>query len=141
MFEHIVYGHHVGARQSSRQPEQMGDVNQITAQMSENVAECRRIGDRIPPFRPFGWGERQRVIQHGVEHVNEWHFGDHAGIEIGQKIATEDAEDRGKEVEHADENQLRLAAIAARPVDHTHLRPRPRMARRRPHHWNARWNA
>ena len=42
VFEHIVYGHHIGTRQGSWQPEQMRDVNQIATQMPENVAECQR---------------------------------------------------------------------------------------------------
>ena len=46
---------------------------------------ARRV-DRVAPFGPFGRGERQGVVEHGVEHVDERHLGDDAGPEVGPQV-------------------------------------------------------
>ena len=42
--------------------------------------------DRIAPFRPFRRRQRQRVVEHGVQHVDEGHVGDEAAEEVGRHV-------------------------------------------------------
>ena len=50
------------------------------------VAKARFVGDRIAPFGPFRRGQRQVVVEHGVEHVDERHVGDDAGEQVGRHV-------------------------------------------------------
>ncbi len=40
----------------------------------------------VAPFGPFGRGQRQLAVEHGVEHVDEGHVGDDRGEEFGREI-------------------------------------------------------
>ena len=42
--------------------------------------------DRIAPFRPLGRGQRQALVQHGIQHVDEGHVGDDAEEEIRRHV-------------------------------------------------------
>ena len=51
------------------------------------VRNAAGVADRVAPFRPFWWRERQRLVEHGVEHVDKRHLGNQAGIEIRSHIS------------------------------------------------------
>ena len=44
------------------------------------------VGERIAPFRPFRRGERQGVVEHGVQHVDERHLGHDAGEQLARAV-------------------------------------------------------
>src|SRR5256885_582750 len=51
----------------------------VVGRVRQNRAKILFALDRVAPFRPFRRRQRQRVVEHGIEHVNEWYFRDDAG--------------------------------------------------------------
>ena len=49
----------------------------VVGAVAQHVAEGGRVGDRIAPFVPFARGQRQALVEHGVDDVDEGHVGDH----------------------------------------------------------------
>ena len=45
-----------------------------------------RVGDRIAPLGPFRRGERQRLVEDRVQHVDERHLGDDRAEQVGPHV-------------------------------------------------------
>ena len=58
----------------------------VVGRVGEDGAERRGVGDRVAPFGPFRRRERQRVVEHGVQHVDERHLGDDGGEQLGRAV-------------------------------------------------------
>ena len=58
----------------------------VVGRIGQDGAEILFALDRVAPFRPFRRRQRQRVVEHGVEHVDERHFGDDAGKQFAGAV-------------------------------------------------------
>ena len=58
----------------------------VVGRIGEDVPEGLGVLDRIAPFRPLRRRERQTVVEHGVEHVDERHFGNDAAEQIRPQV-------------------------------------------------------
>ena len=58
----------------------------VVGRIAEHHAERFWIGDRVSPLLPFGWCQRQAVVEHRVDHIDERHFRNDAAEQIGPQI-------------------------------------------------------
>ncbi len=58
----------------------------VVGRIGGDQAVVGLAGDRVAPFRPFGRRQRQRVVEHGGQHVDERHLGDEAGEEVRRHV-------------------------------------------------------
>ena len=61
-----------------------GDI--VIGRIGQDGAEVLRALDRVAPFRPFRRCQRQAIVEHGVEHVDERHFGDDPGEQLAGAV-------------------------------------------------------
>ena len=89
------------------------------------MAEGLLVGDRVAPFGPFGRRQRQGVVEHGVQHVDERHFRDDAGEELAGPVGDRAHQHAAGAAAVADDAPGRGVALARS------ARGRPRRNRRR----------
>jgi len=65
----------------------------LIGRVGQDCSKCRGVAVRVAPFWPFRRRERQRFVEHGVEHVDKRHSGDQAGVKVRPHIA--DRADQG----------------------------------------------
>ena len=58
----------------------------VVGRIGQDGAEILLALDRVAPFRPFRRRQRQRVVEHGVEHVDERHLADDAGEQFAASV-------------------------------------------------------
>ena len=58
----------------------------VVGRVGQDGAKILFALDRVAPFRPFRRRQRQRVVEHRVEHVDERHLGDDAGEQFAGAV-------------------------------------------------------
>ena len=58
----------------------------VVGRIGADDLEIRLGLDRVAPFRPLRRRQRQALVQHGVEHVDERHVGDDAEEQVGRHV-------------------------------------------------------
>ena len=58
----------------------------VVGRIAPDVVEVVLAGQRISPFRPFRRRQRQILVEHRVQHIDERHVGDDAEKEIRRHV-------------------------------------------------------
>src|SRR6185312_13676050 len=82
----------------------------LVGRVLKYCSKCSGVAKWIAPFGPFRRCERQCLVEHGVEYVDKWNFGDQTGIEVWPHV--------GDRADQRSDGDIGDAATAKRPLAH-----------------------
>ena len=86
-FQRLPIGHARIGEAGHREDRRIGlRAHIVVRRIGQRAVETSASRDRIAPFRPFRRRQRQIVVEHGVEHVDERHAGDDAREQFRRHI-------------------------------------------------------